>query len=134
MLNALHALVATVPWTTPSVSYYALAPELILAAGICVVLLADLFLVNRHKWVLSTIAGFSLLGAVLPIVIVGLNDQNVWSMFDGRYVVDDFSLVMKGLFLLSGYVVVLLSSAHVEEGDYWRGEFWFLLLPVFPAW
>ncbi|MEK7295423.1 MAG: NADH-quinone oxidoreductase subunit N [Actinomycetota bacterium] len=128
MLNALHALVTPIPWTSPSVSYYALAPELVLAAGICAVLLADLFLDNRHKWVLSTIAGFSLLGAVLPIVIVGLNDQNVWSMFDGRYVVDDFSLVMKGLFLLSGYVVVLLSSAHVEEGDYWRGEFWFLLL------
>ncbi len=128
MLNALHALVTPIPWTSPSVSYYALAPELVLAAGICAVLLADLFLDNRHKWVLSTIAGFSLLGAVLPIVIVGLNDKNVWSMFDGRYVVDDFSLVMKGLFLLSGYVVVLLSSAHVEEGDYWRGEFWFLLL------
>lgn len=128
MLNALHSLVAMVPWTTPSVSYYALAPELVLSVGICAVLVADLVLDNRHKWVLSSIAGFSLLGAMLPVIMLGFNDQNVWSMFDGRYVVDDFSLVMKGLFLLSGYVVVLLSSAHVEEGDYWRGEFWFLLL------
>ncbi len=128
MLNTLPTLVAMLPWTSPSVSYYALAPELVLSAGICAVLLADLFLDDRRKWVLSSIAGFSLLGAMLPVIILGLNDQNVWSMFDGRYVVDDFSLVMKGLFLLSGYVVVLLSSAHVEEGDYWRGEFWFLLL------
>jgi NADH-quinone oxidoreductase subunit N len=49
-------------------------------------------------------------------------------MFDGRYVVDNFSLVIKALFLLAGYVVVLLSSNHVEEGEYWRGEYYFLLL------
>ena len=49
-------------------------------------------------------------------------------MFDGRYVVDNFSLVMKAVFLLAGYVVVLLSSSHIEQGEYWRGEYWFLLL------
>jgi NADH-quinone oxidoreductase subunit N len=43
-------------------------------------------------------------------------------------VVDEFSLVVKALFLLAGYVIVLLSSSHIEEGDYWRGEYWFLLL------
>jgi len=128
VLSAVHPFAAMIPWTSPSVSYYALAPELVLSVGIVAVLLADLFLPDRYKWVMSAIAGFSLLGAMLPVIILGLNDQNVWSMFDGRYVVDDFSLVVKGLFLLSGYVVVLLSSAHVEEGDYWRGEFWFLLL------
>ena len=49
-------------------------------------------------------------------------------MFDGRYVVDDFSLVLKGLFVLAGYVVVLLSTTYIEEGDYYRGEYWVLLL------
>jgi NADH-quinone oxidoreductase subunit N len=49
-------------------------------------------------------------------------------MFDGRYVVDNFSLVIKALFLLAGYVVVLLSSNHVEDDEYWRGEYYFLLL------
>lgn len=128
MLSLAHPLVGAAPWVTPSIGYYALAPELILAAGICAVLLADLFLENSRKWLLSLIAGFTLLGAMLPIVILGVNDQSAWSMLDGRYVVDGFSMVIKGLFLLAGYVVVLLSSDHVEEGDYWRGEFWFLLL------
>jgi NADH-quinone oxidoreductase subunit N len=49
-------------------------------------------------------------------------------MFDGRYVIDDFSLVMKGMFLLAGYVVVLLAADHIREGDYYQGEFWFLML------
>ena len=49
-------------------------------------------------------------------------------MFDGRYVIDDFSLIMKGLFLLVGYVVVLLSTTYIEEGDYYKGEYWVLML------
>ena len=49
-------------------------------------------------------------------------------MFDGRYVVDDFSLVLKALFLLAGYVVVLLSQTELEEGGYYQGEYYVLLL------
>ena len=37
-------------------------------------------------------------------------------MFGGRYVVDDFSLVLKALFLLAGYVVVLLSTNEHRGG------------------
>ena len=50
------------------------------------------------------------------------------SLFDGRYVVDDFALVLKALFLLAGYVVVLLSQTELEEGGYYQGEFYVLLL------
>ncbi len=49
-------------------------------------------------------------------------------MFGGAYVVDDFALVVKALFLLSAYVVILLSTNYVEEGDYHQGEYYFLLL------
>jgi len=116
------------PWTAPVIDYHALAPEIVLAVGLTVVLLVDLFTSERGKWLLSVLTGFSLLGAALPVLTLILHDDPVRSMFDGRYVVDEFSLVMKGLFLLAGYVIVLLSSSHVEEGDYWRGEYWFLLL------
>jgi NADH-quinone oxidoreductase subunit N len=118
----------TAAWTAPTVDYHALAPEVVLALGLCVVLVVDLFTTERNKWLLSVLTGFTLLGAALPVLTLALHDDNVRSMFDGRYVVDEFSLVMKGLFLLAGYVIVLLSSSHVEEGDYWRGEYWFLLL------
>ena len=49
-------------------------------------------------------------------------------MFGGAYAVDNFSLVLKALFLLSGYVVVLLSTNYIAEGDYAEGEYYFLLL------
>jgi len=115
-------------WSAPRIDYHALAPEIILAAGICIVLIADLFLPERNKWLLSVLAGTSLLAAVVPVLTLGLHETASRSLFDGRYVVDEFSLVLKGLFLLAGYVVILLSTSELEEGDYWRGEYWFLML------
>ena len=115
-------------WSAPVIDYHALAPEIVLAGGLCLVLLADLFLDESRKWVLSSLTGFTLLGALLPVLTLGVSDSPVRSMFNGRYVVDEFSVVLKALFLVVGYVIVLLSTNHVEEEEYWRGEYWFLLL------
>ena len=52
------------------------------------------------------------------------------SMFGGAYVVDNFALVLKALFLVAGYVVVLLSTNYIAEGDYWEGEYYLLLAVV----
>lgn len=124
----LSSLLAAAPWTAPVVDYHGLAPEIVVALGLCVVLLVDLFLAERSKWLLASLTGFTLLGAFIPILTLALDDAGVRSMFDGRYVIDDFSLILKGLFLLAGYVVVLLSTTYIEEGEYYQGEYWVLML------
>lgn len=120
--------IATTVWSSPTIDYHALAPEMILGGGIVLLLLLDLFLADARKWILTPVASFTLLGAFLPVLTLALNNAGTRSMFDGRYVIDDFSLVMKGMFLLAGYVVVLLAADHIREGDYYQGEFWFLML------
>lgn len=115
-------------WVAPTIDYFGLAPELVLAGGLCLVLMLDLFIDERKKWILTAITSFTLLAAMVPVLMLALSETEVRTMFDGRYVVDNFSLVMKAVFLLAGYVVVLLSSSHIEQGEYWRGEYWFLLL------
>ena len=115
-------------WVAPTIDYFGLAPELVLAGGLCMVLMLDLFIDERKKWMLTAISSFTLLAAMVPVLMMALAETEVRTMFDGRYVVDNFSLVMKAVFLLAGYVVVLLSSSHIEQGEYWRGEYWFLLL------
>ena len=50
------------------------------------------------------------------------------SMFNGAFVVDDYSLIMKAVFVLAGYVVVLLSTNYIAEGDYWENEYYGLLI------
>ncbi len=116
------------PFTPPSLDYHALAPEIILTAVLAVVLLADLFLDQSRKWLLSNIAAFGLVAAMVPIISLALSDTDVRSMVDGAYVVDNFALVLKALFLGVGFVVLLMSTNYVEDGDYYEGEFYFLLL------
>jgi NADH-quinone oxidoreductase subunit N len=47
---------------------------------------------------------------------------------NGGYVVDNFALTLKALFLIGAYVVVLMSTNYIAEGDYYEGEYYFLLL------
>jgi NADH-quinone oxidoreductase subunit N len=126
---ALGSLVAQASdWQAPDIDWHALAPELVLIVGINVVLGVDLWLDASKKWMMALITGFVLLGAFIPIVTLAAIGDDVRSMFDERYVVDEYALVLKGLFLLVGYVIVLLSQTELEEGGYYQGEYYLLLL------
>ena len=116
-------------WTAPTIDWHAIAPELVLVVGINIVLLVDLWLDESKKWAMATISGFVLLGAVVPVVTLAVIGDDVRdAIFDGRYVVDEYALILKALFLLVGYVVVLMSQNELEEGGYYQGEFYVLLL------
>ena len=124
----LSSLFAAGGFVSPHVDYHALAPEIVLGAGICLVLMVDLFIADSKRWILATLSGIVLLVALLPVVTLSVSDDNVRSLFDDRYVVDNFSLVLKALFLITGYIVVLLSTHEIEEGGYHQGEYYVLLL------
>ena len=114
----LASILAQVPWQAPTIDYHALAPEIVLAAGICLIILVDLFVSESKKWITASLTGFVLLGALIPVLTLAVSDPDARSLFDGRYVIDEYALTLKALFLIAGYVVVLLSQNHVEEGDY----------------
>ena len=122
-------LLAAADFTAPTLDYHALAPEIVLTSVLLLVLVADLFLAEDRKWLVANVAGFGLLATMVPIVTLAVSDgPSVRSLLGGAYVIDDFSLVLKALFLLTGYVVLLMSARYVEEGDYYEGEFYFLIL------
>jgi NADH-quinone oxidoreductase subunit N len=122
-------LIAAAGFRAPRLDYHALAPEIVLTAAILLVLLADVVLSEERKWVVGNLASVGLLAAIVPIVSLAVGDHApVRSMVGGAYVVDDFSLVLKTLFLATGWVVLLMGSRYVEEGDYYEGEFYFLIL------
>jgi NADH-quinone oxidoreductase subunit N len=126
MISALLAQAAD--WQSPTIDWHALAPELVLIVGINLVLFIDLWIDESRKWAMATLTGFVLLGAFLPTVTLAVIGDDSRSMFDGRYVVDEYSLILKALFLLVAYVVVLMSQTELEEGGYYQGEFYVLLL------
>ncbi|HTN81098.1 MAG TPA: NADH-quinone oxidoreductase subunit N [Acidimicrobiales bacterium] len=123
----MHLLAQAGSWVQPNVDYHALAPEIVLAVGIVVLLLVDLFLDERQKWATSSIAGLGLLAALVPVLTLAV-DGTDRSLFGGAYVVDNFALVLKALFLITGYAVVLISTNYIDEGDYYEGEYYTLLL------
>ena len=113
-------------FTAPTIDYQAFAPEIVLTGVLVLVLLADLVF-ERDKWLIPSLTGIGVLAALVPVLTLAL-DGTDRVMFDGAYVVDDFALVMKALFLIAGYVVILLSTNYIAEGDYHEGEYYFLLL------
>ena len=99
-------------------------------ASLVVVLLVDLVRSSGTSGgIVPSLAGIGLLAALVPVLTLAV-DGTDRVMFGGAYVVDNFALVLKALFLVAGYVVVLLSTNYIAEGDYCEGEYYFLLLVV----
>jgi NADH-quinone oxidoreductase subunit N len=100
---------------------------LVLVGLLAVLLLVDAFGGERSRWAMPSLTGIGLLAALIPVATLAY-DGVVRSMFDGAYVVDNYALLFKALFLIAGYVVVLLSTNYIAEGDYWEGEYYQLLV------
>jgi NADH-quinone oxidoreductase subunit N len=111
----------------PVIDYHAFAPEIVLTGVLVMVLLVDLFVPEDRKVWVTNLAGIGVLVSMIPILTLAV-DGSTRTMFGGAYVVDDFALVMKGLFIATGYIVLLMSSNYVADGDYYEGEYSFLLL------
>ncbi|MEE9534718.1 MAG: NADH-quinone oxidoreductase subunit N, partial [Acidimicrobiia bacterium] len=108
--------------------YHALAPDLIIAGTVLAVLGADLFLPQERKWWSAVIGIFGLTLALIPIFTLAVDDSSLRSMFGGSYVIDDFALVLKTFFIVTGYVVLLMSVSYIESDRYYQGEYYFLVL------
>ena len=120
-------MLAELSFSAPHVDFAALAPEIVLTVGAVLLVLIDALALEKAKPFMSMLAGGTLLGAMIPILWLA-NDGVDRSLFGGAFVVDNFALVLKAMFLLSGYVVVLLATNYIAEGDYWESEFYALLL------
>jgi len=120
---------AAAEFVRPELDWHALAPELTLLGVGAFLTLLDIFLAERGRVITSALAGLGFLAVMIPILTLAsagvASEPRV--MFDGGYVVDGYSLVLKALFVMAGYVVVLMSTNYFAEGDYWESEFYGLL-------
>ncbi len=112
---------------SPSIDWHAFAPELVLIATIVILVLVDAVKLERARPLMPAIAGIGLLVAIIPLATLAA-EGGTRSLFEGSYVVDSMSLVLKALFIVSAYIVVLLSTNYVAEGDYWESEYYTLLI------
>jgi NADH-quinone oxidoreductase subunit N len=118
-------------FTAPPFDAHAFAPEIILVSVLAVALIVDLF-VDDAGGIVASLTSWGFLGALVPVATLAWTghgaDVFAGSAASGAYLVDNYALVLKALFLLSGYLVVLLSTNYIGEGDYWESEYYFLLI------
>lgn len=114
-------------WDRPVIDWHAVAPELTLLAVGAILTLVDIIWLERGRKYTAPLAAFGLLLPLIPIATLAIDGADR-SMFGGAYVIDQYSLILKALFLLSGYLVVLLSTHYIAEGDYWENEYYGMMV------
>jgi len=79
----------------PRIDWLAIAPEVVVAAALLVVLAVDLFLPRERKYWVAALAVVGTTLAMVPVILMAVSGDT-YSMFDGSYVVDEFALVLMG--------------------------------------
>ncbi|MCB0997348.1 MAG: NADH-quinone oxidoreductase subunit N [Acidimicrobiales bacterium] len=127
MLAAVLAQLPQADFTRPAIDWHAISPELVLLGVGALLTVLDIALGERGRAYTAAIASIGLIATMIPILTLAVDGQDRVT-FGGSYVVDDYALILKALFLLAGYVVVLLSTNYIAEGDYWENEYYSMLL------
>ena len=118
---------APVSFRGPTIDYHALAPEIVLSAAVVVLVLLDSIKLERAKAYMPVVTNLALLGALIPLLTLAY-DGGTRALFGGSYVVGPMPLMLKAMFIVTTYVVVLLSTNYMAEGDYWESEYYTLLV------
>ena len=112
-----------------SIDLHAALPEIILTAGLLLVLCVDLFLPDERKKWNSLIAMMTVMGSLVALgTLVGERKTT----FAGMFVIDGYALLFKFLFLAVAAIVILISIDYIDDNTRTaQGEFYFLLLSSF---
>lgn len=115
-----------------SVDWVALAPPTVVAVAGLVLLVADLFLRERHKPLLGWGAVAALGLACLSLLPLVGEDRGTFCLVTEQdacsYTADTFALTVQLLVLGAALITALLSLTLVAEDRLPPGEYWFLLL------
>ena len=102
------------------------AAEIFLLAAVCVVLIADLFVPDSHRYVTYALTQITLLVAAL-IAIGGVGASPEYA-FSGMFVADAFSNVLKTGVCLSVAVGLVYSRRYLAPRGMFKGEYFVLAL------
>ena len=108
-----------------NVDWHALAPEIVMTVAACLVLVVDLFVPRDIKWIAMPLSAAGIFGTIAAVVSLAGEERMTLA---GSFEVDGFALLFKGLFALIGLVILGISFHFFRDGQYYQGEYYFLLL------
>ncbi|OIQ77095.1 NADH-quinone oxidoreductase subunit N [mine drainage metagenome] len=101
-------------------------PELLVLGMAMLILLLDLFLSDRHRYVTYAMTQLTLFGAAF--LTVSNHTPGVSYIFNGMFVHDPLSDVLKLMMDLSTMAVLVYSRSYISLRGMYRGEFYALVL------
>ncbi len=111
-----------------SIDFLAIAPEIALTVTALLVLALDLSLRGDAKQLVNPVA---MVGTVVALVFTAVLYGDDRVTFGGSFVVNDYAVIFKLLFLGSLLAILGISWRFFAEGRYFQGEYYFLLLTAF---
>ena len=100
------------------------APELFVLAAACAVLVADVYLPERHRFLTYNLAQISLV--VAAVLCLALFPEGRQVSFNGSFVSDPMSAVLKVFILLATYFVFFYSKVYLRARELFKGEYFVL--------
>lgn len=98
--------------------------EIVLATGICIVLLADLFISDRLRSITLLLALATL--TVTGLIVVGTGVDGAELTFSGSYIADPLARVLKLFTLLIVAVVFIYAHSYLQDRGLLKGEYYLL--------
>jgi NADH-quinone oxidoreductase subunit N len=99
-------------------------PELFLLGMACLVLLIDLFLTEHSRAVTYLLSQVALVGAA--ILTLGMMDTQAGLAFNGMFIRDGMSDLLKAFVYLAVFVVFLYARPYLRDRGMLKGEFYLL--------
>ena len=120
-------LTATIPIHVTAGDYGAVLPEIVVAAGVLIMLLLDVFLPRAQRLSITTGTSLCVL-AVSFAATLHLWSAGSASAFYGAMTSDRFAVFFDAVILLAAVLAVLLSPSYISRSEFDPGEFYALLL------
>jgi NADH-quinone oxidoreductase subunit N len=109
-----------------NIGVHAAAAEIFMLSAVCVVLLVDVFLSDRTRWITYALSLLSLVGAAF--VTIEYSVEGRVSAFDGMFVADPMGDVLKLFAYGTVAVAFLYSKEYLQRRGLFRGEYFILAL------
>ncbi len=112
-------------WLSVMNGVSAILPIIVLSVWACVLLLVDLFWLEKRKGWTATLAA---LGLLVTLVLVVMRWGQSTSAFGSMVVVDHFANFLSALLLVSGLAGIALAYDYLDRTEVKHGEYYVLLL------
>jgi NADH-quinone oxidoreductase subunit N len=105
--------------------FLTLLPNILLVTWACILLLVDLFIPQKRKYITALLAAFGL-AIVMGIVLAQAGRE--MTAFNDMITVDGFSVFLSVLFLATGLLSIAIAYGYLKRMGIERGEYYTLML------